>query len=124
MLCILAAGKVATVAATAFTLSWTHSVQKTRWEEDWRLTPAGVEIVEARIQGSGAGMDPPEGSVLEGGWWVYHPALPPQPRLLLAASGTTGGGWTLCAADGCREIGAETGDPIEIAACSGLRGKD
>ena len=119
MLCLTAAGKVATIAATAFTLSWTHSVQKTRWEEHWRLTPAGLEIVEARVQGSGAGMDPPEGSVLEDGWWIYRPNLPPQARLVLAASGATGGGWELCAAGKCMEIGASAGEPVEIAACEG-----
>ena len=67
-LCILAAGKTTVLAVSAFTLSWTHSVEKTRWEEDWRVTPAGLEIVEARVKGSGAGMEPPEGAVLEG--WV------------------------------------------------------
>lgn len=117
MLCVAAAGKVATIAAAAFTLSWTHSVQKTRWEEHWRLSPAGLEIVEARVQGSGAGMDPPEGSVLEDGWWIYRPNLPPQARLVLAASGATGGGWELCAAGKCMEIGASAGEPVEIAAC-------
>ena len=70
-LCILAAGKTTVLAVSAFTLSWTHSVEKTRWEEDWRVTPAGLEIVEARVKGSGAGMEPPEGAVLKDGWWTY-----------------------------------------------------
>lgn len=117
-LCVLAAGKVAMLAATTFTLSWTHSVQKTRWEEDWRLTPAGLELIEARVQGSGAGMDPPETAAFKDGWWFWHPTLPPQRRLALAASGATGDGWTLCAGGGCREIGAKPGDPIEIGACA------
>ena len=47
-------------------------------------------------QGSGAGMEPPEGAVLKDGWWVYAPELPPQATLVLAASGATGEGWTLC----------------------------
>ena len=117
-LCILAAGKVTALAATAFTLSWTHSVERTRWEEDWRLASAGLEIVEARVRGSGAGMEPPEGAVLRDGWWVYRPSLPPVPELALAASGATGEGWRLCAAGDCREIGVAAGAAVRIAACS------
>jgi len=116
-LCILAAGKLAAVAAAAFTLSWTHSVQKTEWREDWRVTPAGLQLAEARVRGSGAGMEPPEGSVLEDGWWVWRPELPPQRKLVLAASGATGGGWRFCAGAACRELGAAAGDPVEIRAC-------
>ena len=83
-LCILAAGKTMTLAVAAFTLSWTHSVEKTRWQEDWTITPAGLQIVEARVKGSGAGMEPAEGAVLSDGWWVYAPKLPPQRKLVLA----------------------------------------
>lgn len=118
-LCILSAGKTAMIAATAFTLSWTHSVEKTRWEEDWKLTPAGLQIVAARVKGSGAGMDPPEGSVLKDGWWSYAPKVGPQKRLVLAASGATGGGWSLCAIGGCTVIGARPGDPAVVTACDG-----
>lgn len=116
-LCLAAAGLVSTVAATAFSLSWTHSVERQEWREEWRSTPAGLELVEARVRGSGAGMEPPQGSRLVGGWWVYEPDLPPIPRLVLASSGATGGGWTFCAAGECREIGDEAGDPVVIAPC-------
>ncbi|WP_274626610.1 DUF1850 domain-containing protein [Arvimicrobium flavum] len=119
-LCILAAGKAITIAASAFTLSWTHSVQKTAWAEDWQVTPAGLQLVEARIKGSGAGMEPPEGAVLENGWWTYAPGLKPQPALRLAASGATGAGWTLCAAGSCRELGTAPGEAISIRACEGI----
>jgi hypothetical protein len=117
-LCLFAAGKATALAATAFTLSWTHSVERTRWEEDWRLSGTGLEIVEARVRGSGAGMEPPEGAVLKDGWWTYRPALPPVPSLVLAASGATGEGWRLCAAGECREIGVSAGAPATIAACA------
>jgi hypothetical protein len=116
-LCVFAGGKAAALAASVFTLSWTHSVEKTRWEETWHLTPAGMQIIEARVKGSGAGMEPFQDALLERGWWVYKPRLPPQPKLLLSSSGTTGGGWTLCAADTCRELGATSGEAIEIAPC-------
>ena len=118
-LCILAAGKMATLAATAFTLSWTHSVEKTRWEEDWRVTPAGLEIVEARVKGSGAGMEPPADAVLENGWWVYAPKLPARPELVLAASGATRGGWSLCANGQCMVMGAAAGEPVRLKPCGG-----
>ncbi|MBZ9762672.1 DUF1850 domain-containing protein [Mesorhizobium sp. CA8] len=117
-LCILAAGKTVTLAVAAFTLSWTHSVERTRWQEDWKVSPAGLQVVEARVKGSGAGMEPPEGSVLRGSWWVYAPRIGPQPRLVLAASGATWEGWTLCTADGCRELSETAGEPTVLQPCS------
>ncbi|PBB87983.1 MULTISPECIES: DUF1850 domain-containing protein [unclassified Mesorhizobium] len=116
-LCILAAGKTVTLAVAAFTLSWTHSVERTRWQEDWKVTPAGLQLIEARIQGSGAGMDPPEGSVLRNGWWSYVPRIGPQPRLMLAASGATRQGWTLCTATSCRDLGKTAGEAIVLRPC-------
>ena len=72
--CLIAAGKAVAFAAATFTLSWTHSVEKISWEEDWRLTPAGLQLVEARVHGSGAGMEVPDGAVLDDGAWRYRPA--------------------------------------------------
>lgn len=118
-LCLLAGGKLSVLAVTAFTLAWTHSVEKTRWEEDWRVTPAGLQIVEARIQGSGAGMEPPANAVLKDGWWVYAPKLPVQSKLLLAASGATVGGWLLCASGECLELGQMPGSDVELSSCDG-----
>lgn len=116
-LCIVAAGKTTMVAATAFTLGWTHSVEKVRWEEDWRVTPAGLEIVAARVKGSGAGMEPPEGAVLKDGWWRYAPTLPPQASLTLAASGATGQGWSLCTQERCVTLGAFPGETVVLKPC-------
>ncbi|MGX9179225.1 DUF1850 domain-containing protein [Mesorhizobium sp. BHbdii] len=118
-LCILAAGKTVTLTVAAFTLAWTHSVEKTRWQEDWKVMPSGLQIAEARIKGSGAGMEPPEGSVLRDGWWVYKPKMAPQGRLVLAASGATGEGWTLCTIQGCRELARAAGDAILLGPCEG-----
>jgi hypothetical protein len=117
-LCILAAGKTVTLAVAAFTLSWTHSVERTRWEEDWRVTPSGLQVVEARIKGSGAGMEPPQGAVLRQEWWTYAPAVAPQRRLVLAASGATGDGWTLCTVQGCRTLGTAAGGSIILEPCA------
>jgi hypothetical protein len=117
VLCILAASKTTVLAAAAFTLSWMHSVEKTRWEEDWRITLAGLEIVEARVKGSGAGMEPPADAVLRDGWWVYAPEIPARPEIVLAASGATGSGWTVCAAGNCIELGADAGAPLRLEPC-------
>ena len=118
-LCVLAgATKTATLAAAAFTLAWTHSVEKTEWQEDWRLTPAGLHLVEARVKGSGAGIDPPAEAVLKDGWWTYAPAVPPVPRLALAASGATVSGWSLCAEGSCLTLGAEAGETLVIEPCA------
>ena len=118
LLCVIAAGKTTVLAATAFMLSWTHSVEKVEWREYWAVEGGKLRITESHVQGSGAGMEPPEGSVLEHGWWVYRPRLPPRERLLLARSGATGTGWRLCAAGECIEIGGEgASGPVEIRAC-------
>jgi hypothetical protein len=118
-LCILAAGQVTMLAASLFSLSWVHSVEGTRWEERWRVGGSGLEILEARIKGSGAGMEPGEGARLRDGWWTYRPRLPVQRRLVLAASGTGPGGWTLCTVNGCRRLGHAAGPPITIMPCTG-----
>ena len=118
-LCVIASGKTTMLAASAFTLAWTHSVEKTRWEEDWRVTPAGLVLVAARVEGTGAGMEIPDGAVLAAGVWTYRPSLPPQKALLLARSGATGQGWELCVAGQCLTIGTDPGEPLEIRGCDG-----
>lgn len=116
-LCVTAAGKAFVIATGVFSLSWTHSVENTEWREDWRVTPGGLELTQARVKGSGAGMDPGEGARLENGWWVWTPKIPAVPELVLAASGATGSGWTLCHAAGCMELGADAQQPTRISTC-------
>lgn len=118
-LCIAGSTKLTVLVVSAFTLSWTHSAQKTRWEEDWRITPSGLEIVEARIQGSGAGMDPPEGAKLMDGWWRYKPKVPPRPELVLGASAATGSSWQVCGDGKCLELDetGAAGRPFVLRPC-------
>jgi hypothetical protein len=119
-LCLLLGGKQLVYATTAFTLAWSHSVEKTRWEEDWRITPRGLEIVEARIEGSGAGMDIPSDARFDGRYWHYRPMLPPQPNLALARSGRTGGPWQICFEGTCHNLpegNAEPQPPMLLSAC-------
>ena len=73
MICLLAGSAIAPLMAGAITLAWTHSVEKIVWEEDWRSTPAGLELVEARVRGSGAGMEPPPEARLVNGVWSWKP---------------------------------------------------
>lgn len=115
MICILTAAGAIALAADRFTLSWTHSVAKTRWVEDWVVSAEGLRPVEAEIQGPGAGMELPETAwrVPEG--WRYRVDLPPQKRVYLAASGETPDPWRLCTADGCHLLGADAAQPVEIA---------
>lgn len=120
LLCI-ASGKAVAVAAGVFTLGWTHSVEKIEWQERWDVAPQGLVLQEARVQGSGAGMEPGEGARREGGWWVWTPDLLPLPELVLAASGATVSGWRLCDAGGCRELGGDQQQPIVLRPCGGKR---
>jgi hypothetical protein len=69
------------VATERFTLAWTHSIEKVRWEEDYAVlgpsTPGALPLLhatEARIKGSAAGMEPPADAVLRNGWFHYTPA--------------------------------------------------
>src|SRR4051794_16349394 len=94
-LCLAAAGVVKTLALASFTLAWTHSIEKTEWQEDWRITPEGLELVQARVKGSGAGMEPPADARLVDGWFRWRPARPPMPEVVLGNSGAAGE-WRLC----------------------------
>jgi hypothetical protein len=118
-LCILSAGITKALTVSLFSLSWTHSVQKTEWREDWAVTPAGLVLRQAAVKGSGAGMEPGADAVLKDGWWVWHPTLAPRPSLALAASGMTPGGWTLCHPGGCMEIGTKAGEDVLLQGCDG-----
>ncbi len=117
-LCVLLGVKTVKIAAMAFTLSWIHSVEKIAWQEDWVIEDGRLRIAEARIKGSGAGMEPPDDAVLKDGWWHYVPKLPPQREVHLAASGATVSAWTLCANGQCLELGKQAGDGITLSACA------
>lgn len=94
-------------ATQRFTLAWTHSIEKVRWEEDYQVIagPApSLQLVQARIKGSAAGMEPPaDGHWIAGGWWAYRPALPALERLQLTRSGYTPD-YTWCDHKGCQPM--------------------
>ena len=119
-LCLAAGALVAAEGNDEIVLAWRHSVQKTRWEEVWRATLAGIVLAEARVESSGAGMDPPDGAQLENGFWRWTPALPPQREVVMRRSGATAD-WQVCVRSICRPMGellpAEA-DPVTLRRCS------
>ena len=120
-LCVAAGGLVMTLALESFTLAWTHSIEKIRWEEDWRIDAGRLVLAEARVRGSGAGMEPPAGSRFEGGVWHYDPHLPPLEVLRLTQS-SYAAGYDICTPAGCAPLIASApragnGDVIELRAC-------
>lgn len=112
--CIASAGSVLTLLAGSFSLSWTHSVEKTLWIEQWRVEGGRLALTAASVQGSGAGIDLPPDAVWDGDRWTYTPGLAPLAQLHLAASGATASGWQLCAEGACYTLGAAAGEDITI----------
>ena len=120
-LCLTAGAVSAVLAINSFTLAWMHSIERVRWEEDWRVAAGQLQLVAARIKGSGAGMEPPDDAVLQGGVWHYRPRVAAMDRLTLAHSPYTAG-YELCADGVCRRLadylpGIEESTTIVLAAC-------
>jgi hypothetical protein len=121
-LCLASAGVVKSLSVAAFMLTWTPSVEQAEWQEDWRVTPQGFEIAEARAKGSEAGTEMSPGARLIDGWYRWKPRLPVLPELVLRNSGLTGE-WRLCSDGKCQDMSAILGRPlaataITISVCS------
>lgn len=103
------------LATDAFTLAWTHSIEKQRWEEDYTVvrnarsqdgrsgSPLLLLPGNARVKGSGAGMEPGPGSRLVNGWFQYQPPKETLPSLRLSRSFFTED-FSLCIAGTCRSM--------------------
>lgn len=114
-ICLFVAGVVrATLPASDFTLAWDHSVQQTRWEEHYRVDGDDLMLIEARVQGTGAGMEPPASAELRDGWWIWQPVIR-LPELRLTRSSFTRD-YTLCWHDTCSGLAALVGATSEGAA--------
>jgi hypothetical protein len=120
--CILVAGVIrATVPSPEFTLAWEHSVEKTRWEERYRIEGDRLALIEASVAGSGAGMEPAPGARFANGRWSWRPALPPLAVLRLAASHYARD-YELCWDGHCSRLGTLLGSEVgnanvELKAC-------
>jgi hypothetical protein len=101
--CVLIGSLHWSIPTNDFTLAWTHTVEKIRWEEDYVLKGRMLVLKAARIAGSGAGMEPPADAVWRDGVWHYTPASTPLPRLVLANS-SFGGHYDICFAGECRAL--------------------
>ena len=118
MICLVT-GAAWWVLAPALTLAWGHSVEKIRWEEDYRVVDGRLVLVAARVQGSGAGMEPPPHARFAGGWWHYAGTLAPIDRLTLANSDFTPD-YQICVQGDCRPLARYVGEhrgPVVLAPC-------
>lgn len=109
--CFASAGVVKALSVAAFMLSWTHSVEKIEWQEDWIVAPRGLEIVAARVKGSGAGMEPPPEARLVNGWFQWTPKPLFLHEVALGNSGVAGE-WRLCTQGSCRTLSDILGHPV------------
>ena len=123
----------ATIPAHEFTVAWMHSVEKIRWEERYRVEGDALRLVQARIQGSGAGMDPPPDATFHAGWWSWQPSIGPLPVVRLTLSSYTRD-YDLCWGGRCQRLQRlvaisprdgsddlarrDEGDVVEIRACA------
>ena len=123
-LCLGLAGVVwAQVPTADFTLAWTHTIEKIRWEVDYRGTPDGLLLGEARVKGSGAGMEIPDGAELRDGTWHYQRQLPPLQPLRLGRT-PEAGDFQLCFDQRCHAMSEWLGPPkadrpaLELWSCA------
>jgi len=126
-LCVISGAAMALLSLPEgqFTLAWSHSVEKVRWEEDYAVAPEMLTVVEARIKGSGAGMEPPADAVRRpGGWLAYRPSVGVLPRVSLAASIYTAD-YVICVAGKCRPLGeilpGRVSAGVSLEPCGGAR---
>ncbi len=127
MLICLVAGLLVAPLGDEVTLRWTHSIEKVIWEEDYRLEAQALRLVEARVRGTGAGMEPPAGAVQKDGAWHYVPTLPLLPRIELRHSPYVPP-YILCNASGCQPASAwlpklEENAVLELVPCQAQRFK-
>jgi hypothetical protein len=101
-----------------FGLRWIHSIEQVEWQEDWRADGTGLSLTLARIKGSGAGMEPPDGASLRDGWYEWRPGVAPLPRLILGRSDAVAD-HVLCIGGDCRPLWAYIAgsDPVIMEPC-------
>jgi hypothetical protein len=85
-LCMAAGAMQINLPVRSFTLRWQHSIEKVAWAEDYEVAGAWLHLSQARIRGSGAGMEPPPGATLIDGVWHYRLDNPWRREIVLARS--------------------------------------
>lgn len=111
------------VPAERFTLAWTHSIEKVRWEEDYAVTATPtprLQALAARVRGSAAGMEPPDDARWVNGWYTYTPALR-YPDVLRLTRSVFSADYDLCVNGLCQPMSdslASDGGITLLSACS------
>ena len=105
-----AVGAPVFVPAERFTLAWTHSIEKQRWEEDYAVVADDdgrplLRLEQARVRGSGAGMEPGVDAVRQDGWYRWRPDLPPLDAALRLTRSPHTGDYALCRDGRCGPLG-------------------
>lgn len=85
-LCMSAGAVSVTLFVHSFTLAWMHSVEKIRWEEQWKIEGNFLQVTEASVRGSGAGMESPPDALFKEGAWHYTPHVSPLKAVRLSHS--------------------------------------
>ena len=107
--CLIAAGIVAATLPTAdFTVEWQHSVQKTRWQERYRVDGTQLTLVRASVESMGAGMEPPPEARLADGRWTWEPMR--QFTELRLARSSFAPDYVICWSEHCSTLSALTGE--------------
>lgn len=117
--CLLAGALELAIPARSFTLAWQHTVEKVLWEEDYVVAGDWLYLSGARIRGSGAGMEPPAGAILQDGAWRYRPEIRWHREIRLARS-EFGADYRLCVDGRCRTFAELIGPPagaVTLAPC-------
>ncbi len=102
-LCLAAGALHVALPVQQFTLRWQHSIEKVEWAEDWEVVGGWLHLSQARIRGSGAGMEPPGDATLVDGVWNYRLADPWRREVVLARSEFVPD-YELCIAGRCRRL--------------------
>jgi hypothetical protein len=114
---LIAAASTYLLPTDSITLRWTHTVEKTPWEEDYHVRGRSLVIEEARVKTSGAGMDAPPDARWSQGWWRYRPNLGALDEVTLANS-EFAQGYTICWKGTCKLLQefVRRGEPVSLVA--------
>jgi hypothetical protein len=122
-LCLAAGAFHVRLPVTHFTLRWRHSIEKIEWDEDYEVAGDWLLLSQARIRGSGAGMDPPPGATLFDGAWHYRLADPWRREVVLARSDFVPD-YELCIGGRCQRLWhwiPVAAGPTTLTACTAPR---